>query len=203
MGGGPMHRSKHVCVLMGGWSAEREHSVRSGRACADALEKQGFRVTRVDVGRDIANVLFVLKPDAVLNVVHGRPGRDGKLQGVLETVGVPYSHSGVLATALAAQPAIARVVLRAAGVPVANGTGADGRASRTLCCAVLGETVFGVAELGGEGSAPTGRSKTATCILPAPISPNVYQEVPQTDACGPPRAWMPGGEPRGVPLRKR
>jgi len=71
-----MNRSKHVCVLMGGWSGAREASLRSGRACGEALQQQGFRVTRIDVGRDIANVLQTLKPDAVLNLVHGRPGID-------------------------------------------------------------------------------------------------------------------------------
>ena len=177
-----MNRAKHVCVLMGGWSGERERSVKSGRACAEALEKQGFRVTRVDVGRDIANVLSVLKPDAVLNVVHGRPGRDGRLQGVLETVGVPYTHSGVLAAALSAQPHIAHLVLRGSGIPVANGTRGGAAvtgpaAPRMLACAVMGETALGVAELGPE-PAPAGEpTRTPPCILPAPLSPNVYQEV--------------------------
>ncbi len=75
---------KHVAVLLGGWSAEREVSLRSGKACADALERRGYRVTRVDVGRDIATVLAQLKPDVALNMLHGRPGEDGVLQGVLE-----------------------------------------------------------------------------------------------------------------------
>ena len=83
--------SKHVAVLMGGWSAEREVSLRSGKACADALERAGYRVTRVDVGRDIATVLDTLKPDVALNVLHGRPGEDGTLQGVLEILGIPYT----------------------------------------------------------------------------------------------------------------
>src|SRR5947209_15107594 len=98
-----MARGKHVAVLMGGWSAEREVSLSSGRACADALEKQGYRVTRIDVGRDIASLLHTLKPDVALNVLHGRPGEDGTLQGILEVIGVPYSHSGVLASSLAMQ----------------------------------------------------------------------------------------------------
>ena len=95
--------AKHVAVLMGGWSAEREVSLRSGKACADALARVGYRVTRVDVGRDVATVLSALKPDVALNVLHGRPGEDGTLQGVLEILGIPYSHSGVLASALAMQ----------------------------------------------------------------------------------------------------
>ena len=90
---------KHVAVLMGGWSAEREVSLRSGKACADALVRLGYRVTRIDVGRDIASVLNTVKPDVALNVLHGRPGEDGTLQGLLEIVGIPYSHSGVLASA--------------------------------------------------------------------------------------------------------
>ncbi|MEA2992052.1 MAG: D-alanine-D-alanine ligase [Alphaproteobacteria bacterium] len=112
--------SKHVAVLMGGWSAEREVSLRSGKASVDALERQGYRVTRVDVGRDIAAVLTGLKPDVALNMLHGRPGEDGVLQGLLEIVGIPYSHSGVLASALAMHKDAAKTQLRAAGVPVAE-----------------------------------------------------------------------------------
>jgi D-alanine-D-alanine ligase len=112
--------SKHVAVLMGGWSAEREVSLRSGKASVDALERQGYRVTRVDVGRDIASVLAGLKPDVALNMLHGRPGEDGVLQGLLEIVGIPYSHSGVLASALAMHKDAAKTQLRAAGVPVAE-----------------------------------------------------------------------------------
>ena len=113
--------SKHVAVLMGGWSAEREVSLNSGKACADAAERSGYRVTRVDVTRDIARVLTNLKPDAALNVLHGRPGEDGTLQGLLEIIGIPYSHSGVLASALAMQKDKAKSVLQAAGVPVPAG----------------------------------------------------------------------------------
>src|SRR5581483_3858565 len=111
----------HVVVLMGGWSAEREVSLRSGKACADALEREGFRVSRIDVGRDIAAKLADLKPDVALNVLHGRPGEDGTLQGQLEILGIPYSHSGVLASAAAMQKDIAKTLLRAAGVPVPEG----------------------------------------------------------------------------------
>jgi D-alanine-D-alanine ligase len=113
--------SKHVAVLMGGWSAEREVSLRSGRACADALERGGYRVTRIDVGRDIAAVLGTVKPDVALNVLHGRPGEDGTLQGMLEILGIPYSHSGVMASAVAMQKDIAKELLRAAEVPVPAG----------------------------------------------------------------------------------
>ncbi len=112
---------KHVAVLMGGWSAEREVSLRSGKACADSLERQGFRVTRIDVGRDIATRLSALKPDVALNVLHGRPGEDGTLQGLLEILGIPYSHSGVLASAAAMQKDVAKALLGASGVPVPEG----------------------------------------------------------------------------------
>jgi len=113
--------TKHVAVLLGGWSSEREVSLRSGKACADALERRGYRVTRIDVRRDIATVLDQLRPDAVLNVLHGRPGEDGTIQGVLETLAIPYSHSGVLASSLAMQKDLAKTVMKAAGVPVAEG----------------------------------------------------------------------------------
>ena len=112
---------KHVVVLMGGWSAEREVSLRSGRACADALMRQGYRVTRIDVGRDIAAVLKTVKPDVALNVLHGRPGEDGTLQGLLEILAIPYTHSGVMASAVAMQKDTAKVLLHAAGVPVPDG----------------------------------------------------------------------------------
>jgi D-alanine-D-alanine ligase len=106
---------------MGGWSAEREVSLNSGKACADAAEKAGFRVTRVDVDREIAATLRALKPDVALNVLHGRPGEDGTLQGMLEILGIPYSHSGVMASAVAMQKDIAKTVLKAGGVPVPGG----------------------------------------------------------------------------------
>src|ERR1700716_2110321 len=112
---------KHVAVLMGGWSAEREVSLRSGKACADALARQGYRVTRIDVGRDIAAVLKTVKPDVALNVLHGRPGEDGTLQGLLEILAIPYTHSGVMASAVAMQKDTAKVLLNAAGVPVPDG----------------------------------------------------------------------------------
>ena len=104
--------AKHVAVLMGGWSAEREVSLSSGRACAEALESKGYRVTKIDVGRDIATVLQTLKPDVALNLLHGPPGEDGTLQGILEIVGIPYTHSGVLASALAMQKDLAKAVMQ-------------------------------------------------------------------------------------------
>ena len=112
---------KHVAVLMGGWSAEREVSLRSGKHCADALEAQGYKVTRVDVQRDVAEVLARLKPDVAFNVLHGRPGEDGTMQGILEILRVPYTHSGVLASALAMDKPVAKQVMAAAGIPVPEG----------------------------------------------------------------------------------
>ena len=116
-----MAAAKHVAVLMGGWSAERDVSLRSGKACADALEVQGYKVTRVDVARDVAEVLARLKPDVAFNVLHGRPGEDGTIQGILEILRIPYTHSGVLASALAMDKPAAKVAMVAAGVPVPEG----------------------------------------------------------------------------------
>jgi D-alanine-D-alanine ligase len=113
--------AKHVAVLMGGWSAEREVSLRSGKACADALERTGFRVTRVDVSREVATVLASIKPDVALNMLHGHPGEDGTIQGMLEWLGIPYTHSGVFASSLAIQKDRAKAVMQAAGVPVPDG----------------------------------------------------------------------------------
>ncbi len=113
--------SKHVAVLMGGWSSEREVSLRSGEACARALEGEGFRITRVDVARDIASVLGALKPDVAFNALHGPYGEDGTIQGVLEILSIPYTHSGVLASALAMHKDRAKTVMAAAGVPVPRG----------------------------------------------------------------------------------
>jgi D-alanine-D-alanine ligase len=116
---------RHVAVLMGGWSAERPVSLNSGRGCADALERAGYRVTRIDVARDIADVLAKLKPDVAFNALHGRVGEDGTIQGVLEILRIPYTHSGVLASALAMEKDLAKTVMRAAGVPVADGVTVD------------------------------------------------------------------------------
>jgi D-alanine-D-alanine ligase len=118
---------KHVAVLMGGWSAERPVSLNSGRGCADALEAIGYRVTRVDVDRSIADTLARLRPDVAFNALHGRFGEDGTIQGLLEILRIPYTHSGVLASALAMQKDLAKIVLRAAGVPVAHGITVDRR----------------------------------------------------------------------------
>ncbi|MFP5448550.1 MAG: D-alanine--D-alanine ligase [Alphaproteobacteria bacterium] len=112
---------KHVAVLLGGLSPERDVSLVSGAACADALERLGARVSRVDAGRDLAQRLTELKPDVCFNALHGEWGEDGCVQGVLETLGLPYTHSGVLASALAMDKAKAKAVLAAAGVTVPGG----------------------------------------------------------------------------------
>ncbi|WP_132956228.1 D-alanine--D-alanine ligase [Rhizobium sp. BK251] len=111
---------KHVAVLLGGFSSERPVSLSSGKACADALEAEGFRVTRVDVDRDVSSQLAVLKPDVVFNALHGPFGEDGTIQGVLEYLQIPYTHSGVLASALAMDKSRAKLVAAAAGIPVAE-----------------------------------------------------------------------------------
>ncbi len=229
--------AKHVAVLMGGWSAEREVSLRSGKACADALSRLGYRVTPIDVSRDVAVALTATRPDAALNVLHGRPGEDGTLQGLLEILGIPYTHSGVLASALAMQKDYAKAMFRAAGVPVAEDRVvsrfeaakahlmappyvvkpvAEGSSvgvyivteehpnppqelyredwafgemvmleryipGKELTCAVLGDRALDVIEIvpatrfyDYEAKYAAGGSKH---LLPAPILPNVYQEV--------------------------
>ena len=112
---------RHVAVLLGGLSPEREVSLTSGRECADALDRLGARVSRVDAGRDLAAVLVGLQPDVCFNALHGEWGEDGCVQGVLETLGLAYTHSGVLASALAMDKAKAKAVLAAAGVVVPGG----------------------------------------------------------------------------------
>ena len=111
---------KHVAVLLGGLSAEREVSLASGKACADALDKLGYRVSRVDVGRDIAQQLLDLKPDVCFNALHGTWGEDGCIQGILEYLEIPYTHSGVRSSALAMHKDLSKTILKAAGVTVAD-----------------------------------------------------------------------------------
>lgn len=113
--------SLHVAVLMGGWSVEREVSLRSGAFFATHAAAEGFQVTPVDVDKNIASVLNDLRPDVCLNALHGRFGEDGTIQGVLEILGLPYSHSGVLASALAMRKDRAKIIVAAAGVGVAHG----------------------------------------------------------------------------------
>jgi len=113
----PSNRT-HVAVLKGGWSAEREVSLVSGQACAQALRDEGFHVSEVDVDRNVARVLTELCPHVAFNALHGQWGEDGCIQGVLEVLGLPYTHSGVLASALAMDKVRAKEVFRGAGLPV-------------------------------------------------------------------------------------
>ncbi len=231
------HGYKHVAVLMGGWSAEREVSLRSGKACADALVRLGYRVTRIDVGRDIASVLNTVKPDVALNVLHGGRARMARCRASWRSSGFPTATPGVLASALAMQKDMAKAVFRAAGVPVPEGVVADRLeaakqhllpppyvikpiaegsrvgvfmvtaehahppqeltredwsygdrvivekyiAGKELTCAVMGEQALGVIEIvptvrfyDYEAKYAPGGSRH---LLPAPISPFVYQQV--------------------------
>lgn len=115
--------SRRVTVLMGGWSAEREVSLATGRAVVRALEARGHQVDAVDVDRDIAALVARLQPapDAVFNALHGRWGEDGCVQGLLELIGVPYTHSGVRASATAMDKEAAREVFLANGLPCPEG----------------------------------------------------------------------------------
>ncbi|HUH77154.1 MAG TPA: D-alanine--D-alanine ligase [Devosia sp.] len=112
--------TKHVAVLMGGWSNERPVSLKTGAECAAALRRAGYEVTEVDVGRDIATVLAELKPDVAFNALHGPFGESGMIQGVLELLEIPYTHSGVLASALAMDKHQAKIAFKAAGIPVTD-----------------------------------------------------------------------------------
>ena len=112
--------SPTVAVLMGGPSAEREVSLSSGRACAAALRDQGYQVIEVDAGRDLCSVLQSHNPDVVFNALHGRWGEDGCVQGLLEWLGLPYTHSGVLASALAMDKQRTKQVYKTVGLPVVD-----------------------------------------------------------------------------------
>ena len=114
-------QGRHIAVLMGGLSSEREISLSTGRGAVAALERLGARVSAVDAGRDLAEVLTKLKPDVAVNCLHGVWGEDGCVQGVLETLAIPYTHSGVLASALCMDKDKSKAVLKAAGVKVPGG----------------------------------------------------------------------------------
>ncbi len=114
--------SKHIALLMGGWSPEREVSLSSGRECAKALADHGYRVTAIDVGRDLSALLRALdpRPDAIFNALHGVGGEDGTIQALFEMLAIPYTHSGVLASAVAMHKPTAKMLFRAAGLPIAE-----------------------------------------------------------------------------------
>jgi D-alanine-D-alanine ligase len=120
MAGASSRMPPRVAVLMGGLSAEREVSLVSGRECALALREAGYEVIEVDCGRDIAVRLAEIKPDVCFNALHGRWGEDGCVQGILEWMGLPYTHSGVLASALAMDKVKTKEVYKAAGLPVVD-----------------------------------------------------------------------------------
>ena len=113
--------SLHIAVLMGGWSAEREVSLMSGNGVADALESLGHRVSRVDMGRDVADRLAALAPDVVFNALHGTPGEDGTVQGMLDLMGLRYTHSGLVTSVIAIDKQLTKQALVPHGIPMPGG----------------------------------------------------------------------------------
>ncbi len=112
----------HVAVLMGGWSNERPVSLMSGNGVADALEEQGYKVSRVDMDRNVAQILAALRPDVVFNALHGVPGEDGSVQGMLDLMGIKYTHSGMVTSVIAIDKELTKQRLVPAGIPMPNGT---------------------------------------------------------------------------------
>ena len=111
----------HVLVLMGGWSSEREVSLTSGKGVAEALEARGHRVTRLDMDRDVAAKIAEAAPDVVFNALHGVPGEDGTVQGMLDLMGVPYTHSGLATSVVAIDKQLTKHELVPHGVPMPGG----------------------------------------------------------------------------------
>jgi D-alanine-D-alanine ligase len=120
-----MSEQIHVAVLMGGWSNERPVSLMSGNGVADALEKVGYKVSRVDMDRDVAQVLTALRPDVVFNALHGVPGEDGSVQGMLDLMGIKYTHSGMVTSVIAIDKELTKQRLVPAGIPMPKGTMVD------------------------------------------------------------------------------
>ncbi len=112
---------KHVAVLMGGWSAERDVSLSSGRECAAALREAGYRVSEIDVDRSVASQLERMRPDVCFNALHGTVGEDGTIQGLLDILGIPYTHSGVRASAIAMDKPTAKDVFARHGLRCPGG----------------------------------------------------------------------------------
>ena len=112
----------HVAVLMGGWSNERPVSLMSGNGVADALESRGHRVTRIDMDRDVARRLAEAQPDVVFNALHGVPGEDGTVQGMLDLMGIPYTHSGMVSSVIAIDKELTKQRLVPHGIPMPRGT---------------------------------------------------------------------------------
>ncbi len=111
----------HIAVLMGGWSAERPVSLQSGAGVADALESRGHRVTRIDMDRDVAARLAEAKPDLVFNALHGSPGEDGTVQGMMDLMGLRYTHSGLATSVIAIDKVLTKQALVPHGVPMPGG----------------------------------------------------------------------------------
>ncbi len=111
----------HIAVLMGGWSAERPVSLQSGAGVADALESRGHRVTRIDMGRDVAARLAEAKPDLVFNALHGSPGEDGTVQGMMDLMGLRYTHSRLATSVIAIDKVLTKQALVPHGVPMPGG----------------------------------------------------------------------------------
>jgi len=120
-GGGEVTRKLHIAVLMGGWSAEREVSLTSGEGVAQALESRGHEVTRIDMDRNLALVLDGVRPDVVFNALHGTPGEDGTVQGLLDLMGIPYTHSGLTASVIAIDKELTKQQLVPHGIPMPAG----------------------------------------------------------------------------------
>jgi D-alanine-D-alanine ligase len=116
-----MTKAIHVAVLMGGWSNERPVSLMSGNGIADALETCGYTVSRLDMDRDVAARLTELKPDVVFNALHGVPGEDGSVQGMLDLMGIPYTHSGMVTSVIAIDKELTKQRLVPAGIPMPLG----------------------------------------------------------------------------------
>jgi D-alanine-D-alanine ligase len=111
----------HVAVLMGGWSSERPVSLMSGEGVAKALESRGHKVTRVDMGRDVAQVLAAAAPDVVFNALHGAPGEDGTVQGMMDLMGLTYTHSGLATSVIAMDKELTKRALVPHGIPMPGG----------------------------------------------------------------------------------
>ena len=117
---GKWPKDSHVAVLMGGWSPEREVSLVSGAQCAAALRELGYQVSEIDVARDLHDVLSALQPDVCFNALHGVGGEDGEVQGLLEVLQIPYTHSGVRASSLAMDKHLSKQIFAQSGLPVAE-----------------------------------------------------------------------------------
>lgn len=182
MTGGSGTSALTVAVLMGGRSAEREVSLSSGHECAKALRQAGYRVVEVDCGFDLALQLIDIKPDVAFNALHGRWGEDGCVQGLLEWMGIPYTHSGVLASALAMDKATTKEIYQAAGLPIVPSVLADREAVRAAH--VMAPPY--VVKPNNEGS-----SVGVYLVHPGSNAPRLAATMPQTVLV---EAYVPGRE---------